>query len=319
MDGWDKNMSIWIAADWPYFSRQRDEFRKRYAARARELDPVKAAVTKKIKERGFISSKEIEEERKVEWAWGPTTIGRAVLESMYHCGELVVHHREGTRKYYALAEELLPRSVVDAPDPNGTLEEYHRWFVKRRIAAVGLLWDRSGDAWLGTRIGGADRSRAIQELARKNEIMPVQIEGMDETFYTLPSAAPLMDEDEEYREASFLAPLDNLLWDRKLISRLFDFDYTWEVYIPAAKRKHGYYVLPIVYGDRFVGRFEPVFDRKAQVLHIRNWWWEAGVVVDGALTDALSSCLEDFAAFLAAEKITSSYDVPEAVSNMCVP
>ena len=75
--------------------------------------------------------------------------------------------------------------------------------------------------------------------------------------------------------AAFIGPLDNLIWDRDLIRWLFDFDYTWEVYKPAAQRKYGHYVLPVLYGDRFVARVEPIFDRKARVLTIVNWWWEA--------------------------------------------
>ena len=75
---------------------------------------------------------------------------------------------------------------------------------------------------------------------------------------------------------AFLAPLDPLAWDRDLLLRLWDFDYRWEVYVPAAKRRWGYYVLPLLYGDRFVGRIEPRIDRKAGVLRILGLWWEDG-------------------------------------------
>ena len=80
--------------------------------------------------------------------------------------------------------------------------------------------------------------------------------------------------------ATFIGPLDNLIWDRDLIRWLFDFDYTWEVYKPAAQRKYGHYVLPVLYGDRFIARVEPIFDRKARVLTVVNWWWEVGVAPD---------------------------------------
>src|SRR4029079_6015371 len=75
---------------------------------------------------------------------------------------------------------------------------------------------------------------------------------------------------------AFLAPLDPLCWDRDLLRRLFDFDYVWEVYVPAPKRRWGYYVLPLVYGDRLVGRHEPRIDRRAGSLHVLGAWFEPG-------------------------------------------
>ena len=76
--------------------------------------------------------------------------------------------------------------------------------------------------------------------------------------------------------AAFLAPLDPLAWDRDLLLRLWGFDYRWEVYVPAAKRRWGYYVLPLLYGDRFVGRIEPRIDRRTGTLRILGLWWEDG-------------------------------------------
>jgi uncharacterized protein YcaQ len=94
---------------------------------------------------------------------------------------------------------------------------------------------------------------------------------------------------------AFLAPLDPLAWDRDMLSLLWGFDYRWEVYVPQAKRRYGYYVLPLLYGDRFVGRIEPRIDRRTGTLRILGLWWEAGFEPMGdanpgfaaAFTDAL--------------------------------
>jgi uncharacterized protein YcaQ len=75
---------------------------------------------------------------------------------------------------------------------------------------------------------------------------------------------------------AFLAPLDPLMWDRKLLQQLYGFDYIWEVYVPAAKRRWGYYVLPILFGDRLVGRIEPRLDRKTGTLEVLGLWFEDG-------------------------------------------
>lgn len=84
---------------------------------------------------------------------------------------------------------------------------------------------------------------------------------------------------------------------------MFGFDYRWEVYKPAAERKYGYYVLPVVYGDRFIGRIEPVLDRSRRELVIRGWWPEPGVEPDRGVIDALERCLAEFASFAGAERI----------------
>jgi len=100
-----------------------------------------------------------------------------------------------------------------------------------------------------------------------------------------------------------LAPLDNLLWDRKLVRVLFDFDYTWEIYVPAEKRKYGYYVLPLLYGDSFVGRVEAVVERSSRTLLVRNIWYEAGVKQTQKLRAGVDRCLQRFARFNECEAI----------------
>ena len=105
------------------------------------------------------------------------------------------------------------------------------------------------------------------------------------TRYVVAADVPILEAaiDEAARVSSFddatvafLAPLDPLAWDRELLRRLFGFDYVWEVYVPAAKRRWGYYVLPILFGDRFVGRFEPRIDRPAGRVRVLAAWWEPG-------------------------------------------
>ncbi len=106
-------------------------------------------------------------------------------------------------------------------------------------------------------------------------------------------------------QVAFIAPLDPLVWDRRLLRDLFGFDYLWEVYVPEAKRRWGYYVLPILFGDRFVGRIEPRIDRKANVLRVLGLWWEKGFSPrrDANLRGAVEAALEAHRQFAGVKKI----------------
>ena len=100
-----------------------------------------------------------------------------------------------------------------------------------------------------------------------------------------------------------MAPLDNLLWDRRLVQELFDFTYRWEVYKPRAERRYGYYVLPVLYGDRFIARFEPGRDKRSGALVIKQGWWEPGIVMSDALQSAVRRCLQRFLAYLGTDQL----------------
>jgi hypothetical protein len=95
-----------------------------------------------------------------------------------------------------------------------------------------------------------------------------------------------------------MAPLDNLLWDRRMLKEIFDFEYKWEVYVPADKRRYGYYVLPVLYGDRFVARFEPGYDKQQGILTIKGWWWEEGVAPSEQMRIDLADCFHRFLQYL---------------------
>lgn len=99
------------------------------------------------------------------------------------------------------------------------------------------------------------------------------------------------------QRCEFIAPLDNMMWDRKLIKALFGFEYKWEIYTPVEERKYGYYVLPVLYGDRFIGRIKVVADRKAMCLTVKNIWFEEGVKQTKKLLSEIERCAKRFAGF----------------------
>ena len=156
----------------------------------------------------------------------------------------------------------------------------------------------------------SERARRTAELVERGLIVPVVVEGVKGTRYIVAAEQPVLDvaaawDDAEPREVAFLAPLDPLVWDRRLLRALWDFDYAWEVYVPEAKRRWGYYVLPILFGDRLVGRIEPRLDRATRTLRIVGLWWEAGFAprrADG-LVPAMRRALGDFRRFVGATTV----------------
>jgi hypothetical protein len=230
------------------------------------------------------------------------------MESMWWWGDLVVCRRVHTRKVYDLAERRLPRRILEAPDPHDSLEVHRDWRVKRRLRGIGLLWNRSGDAWLGIPgVKSHERTASLARLRARGEVLAVDVEGIGEPVYVAREDEPLLRRvsasgSVEREQAAILAPLDNLLWDRRLVRTLFGFDYVWEVYKPEAERRFGYYVLPVLYGERFVARFEPVRDDDGSLM-IQRWWWEEGVRPTARMRAALRRCFGEFREYLGAPAI----------------
>ena len=156
----------------------------------------------------------------------------------------------------------------------------------------------------------AQRNQAFDALLQKGAIAKILVAG--DEYYIPQENMPLLESRAPVSSAArAIAPLDNLLWDRKLIKKLFDFDYTWEVYTPKDKRKYGYYVLPVFYKDRFIARFEPEPYRGGS-LRIKSWWWEDGMEITEGMLKSIQKMLEDFCSYLGADGYEQ--DIPELTS-----
>ena len=306
----DKELAIWPVEDWPYFS----VYRERSVSHGRTFSGIpdleKAAVDY-IRENGPVSGDTLPIRGTVFWHssmhWSghwdrESPAARSVLEQLYTDGVLLIHHKEGTRKYYDLAERHLSQGLLSAPNPCPDRESWLLWRVKRRIGAVGMLWDRRSDAWLGIDMTPDERSAAIARLEGEGAVSAVRAEGVRFPLFMLEKDRPLLEsvlsgEARLRPRLEFLAPLDPMLWDRNLVEALWDFRYSWEIYTPPEKRRFGYYVLPVLYGDCFVGRIEPKADRKAGRLNVRNVWLESGVRPTKKLAGLISGAVRRLAVF----------------------
>lgn len=306
----DKELSIWPAEDWPYFASFREQSR-RMSDTFEGLQELKEKAVSYIQENGPVCSDTLPIEGEIFWHssmhWSGnwqkmSPAARSVLEQLYTEGELIIHHKKGSRKYYDLAEKYLPEAICKADDPFTEETDRIAWRVLRRIGAVGLLWDKSSPAFLGIDLKADLRKKVLAKLSAENKIRSVMAEGIKVPFFYRNEDEALMQEiltghaDLKPR-MSFLAPLDPLMWDKAMIQALWDYRYSWEIYTPAAKRKYGYYTLPMVYGDRFVGRIEAVPDRKEKILRVNGLWWEPGIRQTKAMNAALERALRHFAEF----------------------
>jgi uncharacterized protein YcaQ len=302
LDSWDKQMSIIKTSDFPYFAKIRDEREQAMLSsftfhNAREAVDYKDYVINLIKEKGPLFSREIDHES-ARWKHGKLT--SVTLDYLFNIGEVVVYDKSNAQKQFELTNRLFNFDDIQMSE-----DEFIRWYLIRRIRNIGLIWNRSSSAWPGLYISKKNiRSEYIDKLVHENILTEIYVEGIKWPFYalteTLENAKEIVD------RVTFMAPLDNMLWDREMLKTLFDFDYTWEVYVPLKKRIYGYYVLPILYGKNFIGRIEFDHYKKKKPLIIKNVWFEENINITKKLQGEIDKALKRFMKYLGADSIEGS-------------
>ena len=283
---YNKMLSIVPTAELPYFRLTWDRAHDRHREAAfDEHAPLVEELLERMRSNGPLSSTDIETRPSIDWYWRPTNQVRAILEALAEAGIIAISRREGNRRVYDLAERLFaPELLAQRPDPR----EQRRHKLLSRYRGNGLL-GATGDYTLWAGIETEQRASLRDELIEMGELVAVSVEGLRGSRFVIGSEVPILDEAERevatdggtLRPAdgagvAFIAPLDPLAWDRDLLERLFGFYYRWEVYVPLVKRQWGYYVLPLLFGDRFVGRIELKADRPAKSLRVLGIWWQDG-------------------------------------------
>ena len=316
VDYTDKELSIWPKEDWPFFSSYRDRS-KTHGAGFPGIPELEEQAIAYIRKNGPVSSDTLPIQGKVFWHssmhwsgnWhGTSPAARSVLEQLYTDGILLIHHKSGSRKFYDLADRYFSRELLDAKNPCPNEMSFLAWRIKRRIGAVGLLWNRRSDAFLGIDMNTEQRDAAFEKLEAEGSIQKAAVDGIRFPVYFLTEDLPLVDavlsdDIDLTQRLEFLAPLDPMLWDRKLIEAIWDYQYSWEIYTPAEKRKYGYYVLPMLYGEKMAGRIEAAADRKAETLVIKNIWFEPGVRQTIKLNAAVDAAIGRLAKFNGCSRI----------------
>jgi uncharacterized protein YcaQ len=274
---------------------------------------VAERVLERIRAEGPMSTLDFERERgtTTDWFGMPTNTVRAVLEAYAVTGVLGLARRDGNRRYYDLLERLLPADVLARNIPP---REQFRHKLLSRYRAHGLLGVGGEDIFGGLGAAKPDarwpehpgRTALREELVERGELVPVAVEGVRGKRFVLREDVALLEAPPEPPPSvAFLPPFDPLVWDRGLLGSLFGFDYVWELFLPPAKRRWGWYVLPITFRDRFVGRIEPRIDRADARVHVIDVWWEDDFAPRRAegFVDAMRAALRAYLRFAGASRI----------------
>ena len=310
---YNKSLNILPADELPYYRLAWSRSAGSYGEFLEQHRALADRIRLHIRESGPVSTSSFRDVKdRIQWWWDndastSTTAARAVMEALFVVGDLGISRREGNRRFYDLIERLVPAGLLDSHAPE---EEQRRHRLLSRHRGVGLMAVGGASELVAATGSAADRSRTTAALIEDGTLVPVAIEGFREVRHVLADELPILKKTARPAVAtpsvSFLAPLDPLMWDRRLVKGLFGFDYIWEVYVPAAKRRHGYYVLPLLFGDRLIGRIEPRFERASGTLRIAGIWFDDGFgpMEEPGFVPALAAALAAYNAFIGAKNVT---------------
>ena len=243
------------------------------------------------------------------WDWKPA---KRALELLFNVGELMVTQRRNFQRIYDLTKHVLPTETdVTEPSP----DELARFIVCRALVNHGIAPHRE-ICW---RRGNHNALRqAIDELVDSGEVTRVEIEGLsDETHYALTdNVEGIASQCQSRPSVHLLSPFDNLIIRRERIEKLFGFEYKLECYLPAEKRRYGYFCLPILWGEQFIGRVDPKADRRQKTFILRKIIFERDFTAYNELLPVFASKLWAFARFNGCERIGLDESIPSKVKTV---
>ncbi len=281
-ENWTHDASVIPSDFYPYWMRRFENRRRtlsdRYA-RWHGPDFLKETeqVLNHIETNGAVLSRDLSpEERKGPGAWWNWHPSKTALEYLWRVGELAICRREGFQKVYDLTHRVIPPPHREAPVDHDALVD---WSCREALKRLGF--GTAGEIAGYWNLISTDEAKAWCERNLGTEVVPVCVEQIDGGKRTLFGRPDLVEAAQQASVAPpglrILNPFDPVMRDRKRLKGLFGFDYRIEVFVPAEKRTYGYYVFPILEGDRMVGRIDMKADRAADVLQVTALWPEPGL------------------------------------------
>jgi uncharacterized protein len=311
---WTHDASViptaWFAHWKPRFARYREKVRNNKWWRqliGPEPDKVLDHVRDRITREGPLRSQDFEHDRKGApagwWEWKPQ---KAALEYLWSTGELMIARRENFQKVYDLTERVLPDSLTLA---HPTEAEHVEWACRTAFERLVIATPKEIAAfWQAITL--AQARQWCEQAVQAGEILPVLVESPNgakprASFALSDWQQRLRKLPEPPERMRLLCPFDPVMRDRVRALWLFGFDYRFEAFVPEAKRQYGYYVLPILEGDRLVGRIDPKFRREQNTLEVRKIYWEPQVKVTKTRRKKLDEALLRLAKLIGAERVNT--------------
>lgn len=253
------------------------------------------AVRERITIDGPLMAKDFTDKRSEYKGWGAKPTKQA-LEYLFLMGELMIPRRENFHKVYDLTERVLP-SGFDTSTP--TEEEYVRFLIMSYLKANGI--GQVSEINYLLKNSKKIITRYAKEMVLAGELQKVEVQGVH--YYALPDSLSLLKKPLARKRLSILSPFDNLIIQRKRMKEIFQFDYQLECYVPASKRKYGYFSLPILWDGKLVARMDCKAERKEGRLRVRHLAIESSVAKVDAFADALSIELQAFKKFNGCDEV----------------
>lgn len=256
----------------------------------------RAYILDELRSRGPLLSRDLDDRAVVPWQSGGWNDGKnlgRMLEILWRAGEIAISRREGTQRVWDLADRVLPAAEAEPlPDEVVAIET-----MERQLRARGFDEPGFGQA---IDYGLPAREIGLASLLADGVAVPVAIEGLPGDWLAHAEVLAALGMAWQPR-TTLLGPFDPLISDRERTEALFDFRFRLEIYVPVAKREYGYYVLPILHGDRLIGRIDPVLDRKRGVLTVNTIHAEPDASADA--WPSVRGAIEELAAWIGAEKV----------------
>lgn len=324
---WAHAASIVLTRDYPIhalrmrtYAKMGDPWHRRIAEWIDANKKLRDTILREIKQRGPLSSRVLTEmgEAPKSWVSSGWTNDRNVsrmLDFLWMQGKIMVARRQGLNKFWDLSERVLPEWT---PREKWSEREIVTRAAQTSLRALGVATERHiSQHYIAGRY--PQLRERLEELEQAGEIERVEIRDPKHgawkgTWFVHRADLPLLEQIErgEFEGRTvLLSPFDNLVRDRVRNLQFWDFDYKIEIYVPQAKRKYGYYVLPILHGEQLIGRIDPQMDRANGILNIRAVHAEHNAPRDGKTARAVRQAIDELGVFLNASEIRYSARVPE--------
>jgi hypothetical protein len=305
---WAHAASIVLAEDYPIhhvmmrgYAKGESPYAQRVRGWIEANDGLRQHVLDRLRTAGPLPPAAFDDLTSVPWQSSGWTNGRSVermLDFLWSQGSIMVAGRAGRTRHWDLAERWLP-AWADAPP------------LPRR-EAVSLAAEHALRALGVARVADIERHfirdrypelpEILDELQRSGRVVPAEVEGGSERWHVHRDVLGLLEREWQPR-TTLLSPFDNLICDRARTERLWGFEFRTEMYVPKHKRRYGYYIMPILHGERLIGRLVPRFDRRKQVLEIEGLFPEAGFPGDEVSVRAVGEAVAELAAFAGAREV----------------